>query len=95
MGRNRKRYEESFKRKVALEAYKGEKSGVEIAAEYNVSPSMVTEWKQRLESGADSKELEKAKKALEKAEKEKKLLAEQLGLSQMEIELLKKKTRRS
>jgi transposase len=45
MGRNRKTYSETLKNEVALEALKESRTVNEIAAEYQISPSMVTKWK--------------------------------------------------
>ena len=57
MGRMRKSYTESFKRKVAIEAIREKKTVAEIAAESGVAPSLVTEWKQRFINYEDSKEV--------------------------------------
>lgn len=94
MGRNRKSYSENFKRNVAIEAIREKKTVAEIAAEYNISPSMVTEWKNRLIEGKDSKEKERVEKELKKKNEELSLMAEELGRTKLEVELLKKKTSR-
>ena len=54
MGRMRKSYAENFKRKVAIEAIREKKTVAEIATEYGVAPSLVTEWKQHFINGEDS-----------------------------------------
>ena len=54
MGRMRKSYTENFKRKVAIEAIREKKTIAEIATEYGVAPSLVTEWKQHFINGEDS-----------------------------------------
>lgn len=51
MGRKRKSYTENFKRKIAIEAIREKKTVAEIAAENDIAPSMVSEWKQRLLNG--------------------------------------------
>jgi len=47
----RKRYDASFKAKVALELVKGLKTVNEVAAEYGVHPNMILKWKKQLLDG--------------------------------------------
>jgi transposase len=50
----RKTHSASFKSKVALEAIKGDLTVAELAAKYEVHPTMVTKWKkQAIEGMAD------------------------------------------
>ncbi len=42
---NRRKHNQSFKARVALEALKGEASIAEIASRYEVHPNLVTKWK--------------------------------------------------
>lgn len=42
MGKQRKTYSESFKRKVAIEAIKMNGNYAEVAAKYDITPSMAT-----------------------------------------------------
>ena len=44
----RKKHEPAIKARVALEAIKGEKTAAQIASEYGVHPTQVTQWKQEL-----------------------------------------------
>jgi transposase len=46
--RTRRNHSGSFKAKVALAALRGEKTLVEIAEQYQVHPTQVTEWKKQL-----------------------------------------------
>lgn len=48
----RKRFEAGFKAKVALEAFKGEKTMAELSSEYGVHPNMIGRWKHDLLEGA-------------------------------------------
>jgi putative transposase len=48
MRKTRKRFDEGFKAKVALEAIKGEKTLAEIASHFGIHPNQVTQWKKRL-----------------------------------------------
>jgi len=49
MKENRRKHSPSFKVKVALEAFKGEKTIAEIASRYEVHPNLVTKWKKALQ----------------------------------------------
>ena len=46
--RMRKRYEASFKARVALAAMKGDQTLSELASEYSVHGNLVSQWKKRL-----------------------------------------------
>ena len=92
MGRNRKHYSESFKNKIVVELLKSGRRQEEVAAEYGVSPSTLSEWKSDFLSGRNQKELRQANKRIEELEEQNKALIEALGTAQLEVELLKKKT---
>jgi transposase-like protein len=47
----RRRHDTAFKARVALEALKGQKTTQQIAAEYDVHPTQVGEWKKTLMEG--------------------------------------------
>ena len=44
----RKKFEAGFKAKVALEAFKGEKTMAELSSEYGVHANQISMWKQEL-----------------------------------------------
>ena len=46
--RSRKRYEASFKARVALAALRGDKTLSELAGEFSVHGNLVSQWKRRL-----------------------------------------------
>ena len=48
----RKRFEAGFKAKVALEAFRGEKTLSELSSEYGVHPNRIARWKKELIAGA-------------------------------------------
>jgi len=48
----RKKFEAGFKARVALEAYKGEKTLAELSSEYGAHANMISRWKQELLKGA-------------------------------------------
>ena len=52
MKKKRNTFTDSFKAKVALEAYKGVKTANELGAQYKVHSSQIAQWKKQLISGA-------------------------------------------
>lgn len=52
MGKKRRRFTDQFKAKVALEAIRGVKTLAELAAQYQVHPNQVSQWKKQLLSQA-------------------------------------------
>jgi transposase-like protein len=52
MSRKRKQYSSEFKAKVALEALKNEETVSQLAARYEVHPTMIHTWKRNLLEGA-------------------------------------------
>ena len=85
----RKRYEASFKARVALEAVKERDTVGELARRFQVHPAQIHEWKRRLvEQAAAVFERENGKpaEAVDPAE-----LYEQIGRLKVELEFLKKK----
>ena len=48
----RKKFEAGFKAKVALEAFRGEKTLSELSSEYGVHPNRIVRWKKELIAGA-------------------------------------------
>lgn len=52
VSKKRKQYSAQFKAKVALEALRGEKTIAEIAAQYEIHPTMIHNWKRQLLDGA-------------------------------------------
>ena len=52
MKRQRKKHSGAFKAKVALEAVKGAQTLNELAGQFEVHPTQIVQWKQRLVAGA-------------------------------------------
>ena len=48
MSKKRKRHSAEFKARVALEAVKGLKTSSELAREYQVHPTQISQWKRQL-----------------------------------------------
>jgi len=86
-----KRHNGQLKFKVALDAAKGTKTLSELASEYGLHPSQISEWKgQLLREGASvfSTTTARQQKEQEAVQAE---LYEQIGRLKMELEWLKKK----
>jgi len=89
----RKRFDEQFKAKVALEAVKEEQTLLELAEKYQVHPNQISAWKNKLLEQSATIFERKNKKDEEYAQlkKEKDELFRQLGEMQYQNEWLKKK----
>jgi len=91
--RQRRRFDETFKAKVALEALKEEKTLQELAEEYEVHPNQISAWKKQLLSGASTLFERKNKKneEMDQVKRREQELFKQLGQAKYENEWLKKK----
>jgi transposase-like protein len=86
-----KRHSAEFKFKVALEAAKGTRTLSELASEYGLHPSQISEWKSQLvEEGASIFTTTTARQQKEQEALHAELY-EQIGRLKMEMEWLKKK----
>ena len=92
MGATRKRYDASFKTKVALEAIKGERTIAEISSESGVHTNQIRKWrKQALEELPDIFSGGRKKRELSSEELESELY-KQIGQLKVELDWLKKKS---
>jgi|TARA_E500000081_G_C5926229_1_gene258620 transposase len=90
--KNRRRHSAKFKARVAMEAIKGIKTAAEIAAEYEIHPVQVSEWKKHLMDNMDSAFEKEAKKEKQKDFRpERNALQAKVGQLTMEVEWLQKK----
>lgn len=87
----RKRYDGSFKARVALEAVKGERTMAELAAVYGVHPNQISKWKKqaldelpRIFSGRYEKKEAQGKELIDQ-------LYQEIGRLKVELDWLKKK----
>ena len=94
MGKQRKTYSESFKRKVAIDGIRMNGNFAEVAAKYDITPSMAYNWCVDLENGKDTREMKQLRRKLDEAQTQLDLMAKEIGKKQLEVELLKKKTSR-
>jgi len=87
----RRRFTAQFKARVAREALKEQKTLAELAAEYEVHPNQISQWKKQLLDA--TAEVFSARKASDRqAEEElKDRLYRQIGQLQVELDWLKKK----
>jgi transposase-like protein len=86
----RKRFDEGFKAKVALEALQGDAKITEIASRYGVHPNKVGEWKKELIENASNlfvRKNNKEEKDWEKCEGE---LLKIIGKRNVELKFQKK-----
>lgn len=80
-----------FKFKVAMEAAKNLKTRSQVASDYEVHPTQVSQWKKRLtEKGSTLFDNRPKRQEKQQVEKET-ALYEQIGRLKMELEWLKKK----
>lgn len=92
MAERRRRHSAELKTKVALEAIRGLRTANEIAAQYNVHPSLVTAWKkQALAAVPEAFRDGRARQEAEADAKEGELF-EQIGRLKVELDWLKKRT---
>ena len=90
MKRRGKTYTAGFKFKVALEATKNELTANQIASKYEISKSMVSEWKKKLLENGPTAFQSREKKSQDKKE-DIEFLQQQVGKLTIELEWLKKK----
>jgi putative transposase len=86
-----KRHSAQFKFKVALEAAKGTRTLNELAGEYGLHPSQISEWKQQLLAEGPSVFSTHTTRQQREQEALQAELYEQIGRLKMELEWLKKK----
>ena len=90
--RHRKQYDRRFKAQVAIEAIKSQKSVAQIARDYGVNPSQVSQWKkQALEEIPGFFERGRSK-ASEGSEQHVAELYRQIDQLKVEIDWLREKT---
>ncbi len=94
MPKKRQRRSAQFKFQVALEALKEQKTLSQLASEYEVHPTQITQWKkQLLEGGSSLFGQQRVREQHEQTTREAELF-EQIGRLNMELEWLKKKADR-
>lgn len=95
MKKSRRKFSAEFKARVALEAARGVKTINEIAADNELHPVQVSQWKGELLKGASTvfESGSSARKAEEEAEKQQARLERKIGQLAVEVDWLRKKSR--
>ena len=91
MTTKRKTYTSQFKFKIALEAIQSLKTHSQIASEFKVHPTQVSQWKKELLQKGQEVFNNRPKKREKQIEQRETALYEQIGRLKMELEWLKKK----
>ena len=87
----RRQHGADFKARVALAAIKGDKTINEVAAQYEVHPTMVTAWKQQALAALPQTFSRRSARDAASTEELQASLYEQIGRLKVELEWLKKK----
>lgn len=91
MKRTRKKHSGAFKAKVALAAVKGEYTLNELAGQFEIHPTQVVQWKQRLVAGASDLFNGGGERDAAQEAKLRDGLYQQIGQMKVELDWLKKK----
>ncbi len=94
MPHNRKIYTKAFKAKVALEAVKEEETVAQLSSRHGVHSTLIHEWKNTLEGGAEELFRRKNAKKDLKGEKELKELHAKIGQLTVEVDFLERGLKR-
>jgi len=92
MESKRKRYDASFKAKVALESIKGKRTISEIASNTGVHPNQINKWKKQVLEELPGIFSNVRKKHREQSEELESELYKQIGQLKVELDWLKKKS---
>ena len=90
--RQRRRFDDAFKAKVALEALKEEKTLQELAEEYEVHPNQIAQWKKQLFDCLPEVFSRKRRHEQQDQEALTSELYQQIGQLKVELDWLKKKS---
>ena len=88
----KKKFDGTFKAKVALEAIKGEKTIAQIASEYGVHANQIGQWKKRLVEELPGLFSDRRKREEKDGAAETDELYRQIGQLKVELDWLKKKS---
>jgi putative transposase len=91
MKQQRKKHSGEFKAKVAVEAIKGERTLNELAGQFEIHPTQVVQWKQRLLAGASDVFTGGPERDTAQEEQLRDRLYQQIGQMKVELDWLKKK----
>ena len=92
MRQGRRRYGAEFKAKVALAAIRGDRTLAELAGQYEVHPSQITQWKRQLLEGLPGIFLGRRSRQEQEQQELTGRLYQQIGQLKVELDWLKKKS---
>ena len=90
MGKKRVRHSAEFKGKVALEAIKAVKTVNELAGQYQVPPTQISQWKRQVQERVNELFARTPGKGQQEAEAVQAKLYEEVGRLKMEFDWIKK-----
>ena len=93
MKAKRKRHDNAFKARVALEALRAIKSIQEIAQEFDIHPAQVSEWKIKLQESLPTAFERGKKKKSDDFESEREKLQSKIGQLTIELDFVIKKSK--
>jgi transposase-like protein len=88
----RRRHSADFKARMAVEALKGQRTANEIASEYGVHPTQLSEWKKQAVDGLATVFAAQRSKRLQDSETVMARLYQEIGQLKVELDWLKKKS---
>jgi transposase-like protein len=91
MKHQRKKHSGAFKAKVAVEALKGDRTLNELAGHFEIHPTQVVQWKQRLLAGASDIFTGGVERDAAQEAELRDQLYQQIGQMKVELDWLKKK----
>lgn len=88
----RRRHSAEFKARVAIEVLKGHRTANEIAGEYGVHPTQLSEWKRQAVDGLPAVFSQHTSKREHESETQMARLYQQIGQLKVELDWVKKKS---
>jgi len=92
MQNKRRNHSAAFKAKVALAAAKGDKTVAELASEYQVHPTQITQWKNQLLESLPEMFSRRRQNSQQQQDELTAQLYQQIGQLKVELDWLKKKS---